>query len=185
MNKKITFAAFAVLAIMATSIISSVPVQAYTYHGSVSSWDRGGHYEWVNRGLTDYVYNTATGYIYVVAEGWCHQDAYLNSAHVDASADVSDVTVKVYWNNGYKYVGDWVNQARLECKLYVNGNYVGTGVSSFPASTGVESFNFDAEIDEYDDLDVDIKLLVDVGNSLYSGYAQLYGTFTTIQFITY
>ena len=184
MNKKITFAMFAVFAIMATSILTSVPVYASTPHGSTSSWDRGDVNLWAQcPEMGDTAEGAAwvsTGYMLAHTYGTAHADAYLNFGSVTAAANVNYVEVTVSWTSGYKYTFGSVNQARLECKLYVNGNYRGTEISSFPAASGEEDFGFSTSINTDDALDVDIKLVADTSG----GIATLYGTFTEIEFVT-
>lgn len=169
---------------MATSVPKSVPVHAYTPHGSTTNWDYDGMYGYIRTNSTGIVdADSDTGHLYIYLAGNAHQEVWLNSAYVEAQANVDHITVNVYWNNGYKALGPYVNQARLECRLYVNSVYVGTQISSFPAADNNESFNFVADANTGDDLDVDVKFVVDVGPGFLAiPWAELEGTFTGVSF---
>jgi hypothetical protein len=185
-KKNLILGLFAVFALITTALLPATSVSAYSYHGLTYDWDRDGHSTINHRGTVFADSSNSTGYLETTGDGWVYADAYLNSAHVDAVADVDHVTVWVYWDDGYKDINGVVNKARLECKLYINGEYQALGISSYPASLGYAEFAYTSlDIDTGDDLDVDIKLVIDVGNVLFDGDAELYGTFDFVQFITY
>lgn len=189
MNKqKMMIAVFAALTVLSTSALSFSPVRAYTYHGITSDWDYGGQWGWSNSGYNNYLWNTDNGLIYALTVGWGHQDTYLNSGPVDAIANVDDVTVQVYWSNGAIDVDAPIISAELECKLYINGGLAGTQSKYFPNiySVGYTAFDFDADIDTGDDLDVDLKFIAEAGNSGYPyGEVELTAYFSNVAFITY
>jgi hypothetical protein len=184
MNKKLALALFAIVAALSTQMITAVPVHAYTYHGATSSWERSGHYEWGS--ITYYGIDLPSGSMWITCEGTALQDTYINTHHVDAMADVQTVTVYVYWQGGSQCIGWGCQQNVLECKLYVNGNYVATGTSGFPYSQGWERFDFAVDVDAGDDLDVDIKFVVEVqGSGIYPGWGTIAGQFTQVVFVSY
>ena len=179
MNKKTCLAIFIAFNVVAMTIITSVPVHAYTYHGYTSSWDRGDDYAF--GGLSSADHDTGTGFLDMQAvsgSAW----AYLNSAHVDAIADVSSITVTAFWENGYKY--KYFGAYSFECRLYVNGEFQEIKYASFDNwNDGYEQFTFTGlDVDTNDDLDVDIKF-VGVSGPGYSAY--LSATFLYIAFVTY
>jgi len=185
MNKRLALAMFAIVAVLSSQMITAVPVHAYTYHGATSSWERWGHYEWGSIAYYD-IDIPLNGNMGITCEGTALQDLYINTNHVDATADVQTVTVYVYWQNGYQCIGYGCCQNVLECKLYVNGNYIDTETSSFPYNQGWERFDFDADVDSGDDLDVDIKFVVEVhGDGFYPGWGTIGGQFTQVVFVSY
>lgn len=155
MDKKLVYALMLVFNIAAMFVITSAPVHALITHGTTSSWDRGDMYQfnyaWAG-------WNTSTGNINTLAtNGWCY--AYMNSAAVQADADVDSITVTIWWSTSTCYSPGFYATGYWECRLYVNGNYKGLQTTdSISGSNGYVQLTFSAPgTQEYDYLDIDLK----------------------------
>lgn len=140
-----------------------MPVHAVT-HGTTSSWDYGGADigtipPAAPHGWADYNITPSYAYLLCGLQGNSAPYAYVNSGYVVATADVSSVTVTVFWDTSdYTIVGPSGDvEAYFQCRLYVNTVYQGTKNGYFSGSGGYEQFTFTGlDIDTGDHLDVDI-----------------------------
>ena len=186
MNKKMSLVLFAVFNIIAMFILIVPPVHAYQYyHGYTQRWDRGGRYfmgwAWAS-------YDTSIGYIGAGATADGGDDyawAYMNSANVDAVADVDSIRVYVCWDGSTKITFPW-SYGTWECRLYVNGYFKGIQYSDSIQGGSEEEwgyvyFDFSApNTKEGDELDIDLKAYV----SASTGYAVRGAFFTCVLFTT-
>jgi len=149
-----------------------VPACAYTYHGYTSSWDRGGGYQ------TDYAtsYNEpSTGTLIAYAYGG-YAEAYLNSASVEAIANVNSIVVTVWYgiNSLYLITGSLT----FEVRLYSNGIYQGTqSIPGLPVDNYAQFTFTGLNIQSGDDLDVDVKFIA-------SGNCEMAADLTFVGFVT-
>lgn len=93
MNKKISFAMMVIMIIMSTSLFAVLPTRAYTWHCSTTSWDRGG--KSATDPNRDTNFDLTTGELKELAVNYDEANAWINSASIDASADVSTIRVTI------------------------------------------------------------------------------------------
>jgi hypothetical protein len=150
MNKKQILPLLAVFSFVALSMFAALPVYAYeAYHGATTSWDRG---DWGAAGGSA-SYDTSTGELAASSTGW----AYMNSANVQAQADVDSISVIIWWTDADKY--SFGGSYSFECKLYVNDEYQGIQYADYSTwNDDYQQFTFNGlDVDDGDSLDVDVK----------------------------
>lgn len=182
MNKKIPFAAILLFNVVAIALLNIMPVHAYTYHGATTSWDRGDKYATPWPGFADANYNTATGEL-MAGAGQGYAWAMMNSAHVDAVADVDHVTVVMYWTDGS--CGAIYGSYEYYCKLYVNGFYQGIQYADYSTwENEYQMFNFTGlDINDGDDLDIDVMFIAGAGG-MPNAWAWIEADFSYVGFVT-
>jgi hypothetical protein len=156
MKRKIFFAMIAIFSIMSALFVLVLPVRAYTYHGATTSWDRGGKSAPYPNTAS---YDTSTGEMGACATNGAAW-AYMNSANVNAVADVSTINVITWYTDHDCY--NWGGTIKFEVKLYVNGVYKGVkSITTYLSDNGYEVFTFTGlNVHNGDSLDIDAVFTV-------------------------